>query len=48
MLDAGASGYLLKDSAPYELLIAVRALASGKKYFSARVFKSLAAAVRNR
>ena len=48
MLDAGASGYLLKDSAPYELLVAVRALASGRSYFSSRVFRSLAAVLQPR
>ena len=48
MLDAGASGYLLKDAAPYELLVAVRALASGRSYFSPRVFKTLAGAPRRR
>ena len=48
MLDAGASGYLLKDAAPYELLVAVRALASGRSYFSPRVFQSLAAVLRAR
>jgi DNA-binding NarL/FixJ family response regulator len=48
MLDAGVSGYLLKDAAPYELLVAVRALAAGKSYFSPRVFQSLAAVLRRR
>ena len=48
MLDAGASGYLLKDAAPYELLVAVRALASGKSYFSRRVFQALASVLRAR
>jgi DNA-binding NarL/FixJ family response regulator len=48
MLDAGVSGYLLKDSAPYELLTAVRALAAGRSYFSSRVFKKLAPALQKR
>ena len=48
MLDAGASGYLLKDAAPYELLVAVSALAAGRSYFSPRVFKGLATALRKR
>ncbi|GAA6204250.1 response regulator transcription factor [Thalassotalea sp. SU-HH00458] len=34
MVKAGASGYLLKDSASDELIDAVKALASGKTYFS--------------
>ena len=34
MVRAGASGYLLKDSASEELIQAVKTLASGKSYFS--------------
>ena len=34
MVRAGASGYLLKDSASEELIKAVKTLASGKSYFS--------------
>jgi len=33
-LDAGAAGYLLKDSAGTELVAAIRALHSGKSYFN--------------
>jgi two-component system, NarL family, response regulator NreC len=36
-LRAGASGYLLKDSADVELIAAVNALAAGKSYFSPAV-----------
>jgi DNA-binding NarL/FixJ family response regulator len=42
MLKAGASGYLLKDSAPEELCNAVLQVLSGKKYFSANVAQLLA------
>ncbi|HLG33666.1 MAG TPA: response regulator transcription factor [Bacteroidia bacterium] len=42
MLKAGASGYLLKDSAPEELCNAVRQILSGKKYFSENVAQLLA------
>ena len=33
-LDAGAAGYLLKDSAGAELVAAIRTLHAGKSYFS--------------
>jgi DNA-binding NarL/FixJ family response regulator len=39
-LDAGAAGYLLKDSAGVELVAAIRALHSGKPYFSQMTTKS--------
>jgi DNA-binding NarL/FixJ family response regulator len=42
VLKAGASGYLLKDSAPEELCNAIRQILSGKKYFSAHVAQLLA------
>lgn len=35
MIDAGARGYVLKDDAYDELIPAIRAVAGGKKYFSA-------------
>ena len=34
MLKAGAAGYLSKDSAPQELIGAIRKVADGKKYVS--------------
>jgi DNA-binding NarL/FixJ family response regulator len=40
-LEAGAVGYLLKDSAGSELVTAIRALHSGKRYLSQQVAKSL-------
>lgn len=40
-IEAGAVGYLLKDSAGAELVSAIRALHSGKRYFSQQVAKSL-------
>jgi two-component system response regulator NreC len=41
-LKAGARGYLLKDSAEIDLIQAVRAVASGKAYFSPAVSRILA------
>jgi DNA-binding NarL/FixJ family response regulator len=40
-LEAGAVGYLLKDSAGTELVTAIRALHEGKRYLSRQVAKSL-------
>lgn len=42
VLKAGASGFLNKDSAPEELLNAVRVVMSGKKYISAAIAEKLA------
>lgn len=39
-LDAGAVGYLLKDSAGTELIAAIRALHAGKRYFSQKITRS--------
>ena len=39
-LDAGAAGYLLKDSAGTELVAAIRALHAGKPYFNQKITKS--------
>jgi DNA-binding NarL/FixJ family response regulator len=36
-MEAGASGYLLKDSAMMEIVTAVRAVAEGRKYYSAEM-----------
>lgn len=38
-LEAGAVGYLLKDSAGAELVTAIRSLHEGKRYFSQKVSK---------
>ena len=38
-VDAGAVGYLLKDSAGVELVTAIRAIHAGKSYFSQKVAK---------
>lgn len=40
-LEAGAVGYLLKDSAGAELVTAIRAIYNGKRYLSPQVAKSL-------
>jgi DNA-binding NarL/FixJ family response regulator len=39
-LDAGAAGYLLKDSAGTELISAIRDIHAGKPYFSQKVTRS--------
>jgi DNA-binding NarL/FixJ family response regulator len=41
-LKAGASGYLTKQSAPVQLVHAIRQVASGRKYISAAVAEELA------
>ena len=41
-LKAGASGYLTKDSAPAQLVTAIRQVASGRKYISAALAEELA------
>lgn len=41
-LEAGALGYLLKDSAGAELVAAIRALNNGKRYISKSVAKNVA------
>jgi DNA-binding NarL/FixJ family response regulator len=40
-LKAGASGYLVKDSAPLELKLAIEAIMRGEHYISSRVSKHL-------
>jgi two-component system invasion response regulator UvrY len=44
-LKAGASGYLTKQSAPRELVIAIRQVAGGQKYVSAALAQTLASQV---
>lgn len=44
-LKAGASGYLNKQSAPEQLVTAIRQVANGKKYVSAAVAQQLANAI---
>ena len=44
-LKAGAAGYLTKQSAPRELVVAIRQVASGLKYVSAALAQTLAAQV---
>ena len=44
MVRAGASGYLLKDSAASDLLAGIRALKSGKVYFGPHASRALAEA----
>jgi DNA-binding NarL/FixJ family response regulator len=44
-LKAGASGYLTKQSAPEQLVTAIRQVAGGKKYVSAAVAEQLANAI---
>jgi two-component system, NarL family, invasion response regulator UvrY len=44
-LKAGAAGYLTKQSAPRELVTAIRQVAAGQKYVSAALAQELAAAV---
>lgn len=41
MIQAGASGYLMKDSGSEEIVQAIRSVASGGKFFSAKVSMSL-------
>jgi two-component system invasion response regulator UvrY len=44
-LKAGAAGYLTKQSAPRELVVAIRQVAAGQKYISAALAQELAAQV---
>lgn len=44
-LKAGASGYLTKQAAPKELVVAIRQVASGQKYVSAALAQALASQV---
>ena len=44
-LKAGAAGYMTKQSAPKELVTAIRQVASGQKYVSAALAQELASAI---
>ena len=44
-LKAGAAGYLTKQAAPKELVVAIRQVASGQKYVSAALAQALASQV---
>ncbi len=44
-LKAGASGYMTKQSAPRELVVAIRQVAAGQRYVSAALAQALAAQV---
>jgi len=44
---AGASGFLTKESSPYELIAAVKQILSGKKYFTQNVAEILADTMEN-
>lgn len=44
-LKAGAAGYLTKQAAPKELVVAIRQVAAGQKYVSAALAQALAAQV---
>lgn len=44
-MKAGAAGYLVKDSAPQELMLALEALSRGETYISSRVSRHLVSAL---
>lgn len=46
-LKAGAAGYMTKQSAPRELVVAIRQVAAGQKYVSAALAQALAAQIGN-
>jgi len=45
VIKAGASGYLTKESAPEELITAIRKITAGRKYITSSVAEKLAAEV---
>jgi len=47
MLEAGAKGYLLKNTGPEELIAAIQAVAKGDSYFSNQVSATLLKAITN-
>jgi DNA-binding NarL/FixJ family response regulator len=46
-IKAGASGYMNKQSAPSQLVVAIRKVASGKKYISSELAEQLADGISN-
>ena len=48
MLDAGASGYLLKNTSKEDLVLAIHAVNAGENYFCATTSKQLAQMISNR
>ena len=42
LLEAGASGYLTKDSAPEEIVIAIRRVHAGERYITAEIARDMA------
>jgi DNA-binding NarL/FixJ family response regulator len=48
LLQAGVSGYVLKQSAPTELICAIQAVASGKSYLDPKLLVKFSPAITKR